>query len=92
MTAEAKGFSAASSIVLKFDNSLITTSAVDANGKNKQIYGIVTFTYKKATGTKGVTADEKNDNGTAVIYDLSGRRVSKAGKGIYIINKKKVAL
>ena len=92
VTAEAKGFSAASSIVLKFDNSLITTSAVDANGKNKQIYGIVTFTYKKATGTKGVTADEKNDNGTAVIYDLSGRRVSKAGKGIYIINKKKVAL
>ena len=30
-------------------------------------------------------ADEK-----AVIYDLSGRRVSKATKGIYIINGKKV--
>ncbi len=35
------------------------------------------------TGIKEVTAAEK---GAEVIYDLQGRRVSKASKGVYIIN------
>ncbi len=35
------------------------------------------------TGIKEVNAAEK---GVEVIYDLQGRRVSKAGKGVYIIN------
>ena len=26
----------------------------------------------------------------ATVYDLSGRRVSRAGKGVYIVNGKKV--
>lgn len=34
---------------------------------------------------QGITAEKD-----AVIYDLAGRRVSKAGKGLYIINGKKV--
>ena len=39
-----------------------------------------------ATGIEGVEAAE----GAQVIYDLSGRRVAKAVKGLYIINGKKV--
>lgn len=40
------------------------------------------------TGINGVKADATE--GEEVIYDLSGRRVQKAVKGIYIINGKKV--
>ncbi len=38
------------------------------------------------TGIEGVEAE----NGVKVIYDLSGRRVQQAQKGLYIINGKKV--
>ncbi len=40
----------------------------------------------ETTGIEGVEAE----NGTQVIFDLSGRRVQKAQKGLYIINGKKV--
>ena len=39
--------------------------------------------------TTGVESIEVNTD-NQVIYDLSGRRVAKAGKGLYIINGKKV--
>ena len=39
----------------------------------------------KRTGISGIVADEN-----AVIYNLAGQRVSKAVKGINIINGKKV--
>ncbi len=45
------------------------------------------FDFGEATAIEGVEANT-NDNGT--IYDLSGRRVQKATKGLYIINGKKV--
>ena len=32
------------------------------------------------------------DSATTEVYDLSGRRVAKANKGIYIVNRKKLAL
>ncbi len=41
---------------------------------------------KITTGIEGVEAE----NGVKVIYDLSGRRVQQAQKGLYIINGKKV--
>lgn len=41
-----------------------------------------------ATGIHGT----ENDAKAAVIYDLAGRRVEKAAKGIYIVNGKKVVL
>lgn len=91
VTAEASGFNATSSIVLSFDNSLITSSDVDANGKNKQIFGKVTFTYKQATGIDTVTSDNSDAATDGAVYDLSGRRTTKGGKGIYIINGKKIA-
>ena len=40
-----------------------------------------------ATGIDGIFADGNND-----IFDLSGRKVSKVQKGIYIVNGKKVAI
>ncbi len=42
----------------------------------------------ETTGIEGVEAE----NGTQVIFDLSGRRVQKAQKGLYIINGKKVVV
>lgn len=89
VTAEAKDFSAAKNVVLHFDNSLITTSDVDAAGKNKQIMAKITFTYAKATGIRQL-ATAPADAASPAIYDLSGRRTSVAGKGIYIIGDKKV--
>ncbi len=43
----------------------------------------------KGTAT-GVESVESSNNAPQAIYDLTGRRVSKAEKGIYIINGKKV--
>ena len=40
--------------------------------------------------TTGVESVESSNNAPQAIYDLTGRRVSKAEKGIYIINGKKV--
>ena len=40
-----------------------------------------------ASGIDSVTTDKRTDD---VVYDLSGRRVTNPGKGVYIINGKKV--
>lgn len=40
--------------------------------------------------SSGIDAVESTNEGTQVIYDLCGRRVAKATKGLYIINGKKV--
>lgn len=42
------------------------------------------------TGISELTADGNNDD--AVVYDLQGRRVAKAGRGLYIVNGKKTFL
>lgn len=47
------------------------------------------FDFGNATGIESIEGAE-NANGNAAIYDLSGRRVQKAQKGIFIINGKKV--
>ena len=57
------------------------------NGE-KAVLVKINFKYNIPVGINAIDADLEN----AVIYDLSGRRVSKAGKGIFIINGKKVAL
>lgn len=53
--------------------------------------GLITFSYLDATLT-GVHSATVNGESTApaTVYDLSGRRVSRAGKGVYIVNGKKV--
>ena len=49
----------------------------------------VTVTFKNATGINSIAADKMND---ATIYTISGQRVEKAQKGLYIINGKKVVV
>ena len=66
----------------------ITVKGADAetNPNNTKTY---TINFSTAVGLNAISADLEN----AVIYDLAGRRVSKAVKGgIYIINGKKVAI
>ena len=48
-----------------------------------------TITVSIATGIEGITADDL-ENGK--VYDLQGRRVSKLGKGVFIVNGKKVVI
>lgn len=42
--------------------------------------------------TDGIRVAEAEQNGTETIYTLSGQRVQKAQKGIYIVNGKKVVI
>ena len=50
------------------------------------------FLFEEDGTTTGINALETETPGTQAIYDLSGRRVSKAQKGLYIVNGKKVIL
>ena len=84
-------FTAKKSIRLTFDNSNITTSDVDAKGKNKQLYLKVTFKYRK-TDTDGISAIETktvtlhSDNA----YSLDGKLLGKPAKGgIFVKGGKK---
>ena len=68
------------------------------------VYGQLTMykeTYEFTTGsyiyslngvTDGISSINTNDAQNNVIYDLSGRRVEKAVKGLYIVNGKKVVI
>ena len=40
--------------------------------------------------TTGVESVECHDHEPQAVYDLSGRRIRHAGKGIYIVNGKKI--
>lgn len=83
-----KNFEATQSIKLTFDNKNIVTSDVDANGKNKQIFLKVTFTYKEATtGISNVTSSTTSHT---TVYNLNGQHVNTLQPGkVYIINGKK---
>ena len=48
----------------------------------------IVWSEELTTGIANVNVDSKN----AVIFDLQGRRVAKATKGLYIVNGKKVVL
>lgn len=49
---------------------------------------VITMTYEDGTGIEDVESSKTDIH--SPIYDLSGRRVEKALKGVYIINGKKV--
>ena len=55
--------------------------------KNQGASLALRFNFGETTGIEGVI---ENTNANAVIFDLSGRRVAKMQKGIYIVNGKKV--
>lgn len=50
----------------------------------------VTVTFKLSTGISNISAGKSLEG--AVIYDLNGKRVEKPGKGLYIVNGKKVVI
>lgn len=50
------------------------------------------FLFEEDGTTTAINALETETQGTQTIYDLSGRRVSKAQKGLYIVNGKKMIL
>ena len=50
------------------------------------------FLFEEDGTTTGIDTLETETPGMQVIYDLSGRRVNKAQKGLYIVNGKKVIL
>ena len=74
-------FEATQNIVLSFDNSNITTSDVDANGKNKQLYLSVTFWYVKTTDINEVKTEIVNTLSEVVKFIRNGKLViAKDGK------------
>ena len=67
----------------------ITATSVE-NDQFKSATASYTLTITDVpTGIEGITADDLN---SGKIYDLQGRRVSKLGKGVFIINGKKVVI
>lgn len=89
---EFKDLDALTSIVLHFDNSNITTSEVDANGKNKQLYANITITYKKADAT-GISKTVNTVVSNGAIYNIQGQKIEKVSRpGLYIINGKKYSV
>ena len=78
---------------------MTTDGAAFPNGAHKAYLKILKSEFTGAMAVKGfafkgtttgVESVESNNHAPQVIYDLAGRRVSKAEKGIYIINGKKV--
>ena len=45
-----------------------------------------------ATGVDSINTQDSKENADVKIYDLQGRRVANPGKGIYIVNGKKVLM
>ena len=60
------------------------TAEVVVDKENGKI--IVTYTADEATGVSNISTSQE----PSTIYDLSGRRVRKAAKGVYIVDGKKV--
>lgn len=82
------GFEAVDNIKLTFDNSNIVSSDVDSAGKNKQIFALVTFTYKLSTGIEQTVTVAVSDG---KMYNLQGQQISSPHAGqIYIQNGKKI--
>ena len=63
-----------------------TTTAADREALREAIES-AELALQNATGINGVAAFSKGDG---TIFNLSGQRVSKPGKGIYIVNGRKV--
>lgn len=66
---------------VKFTDAQVVMDGVETN--------LADFTYEFPTAINGISADETK---SGVIYNMAGQRVSKATKGIYVIDGKKVAV
>ncbi len=72
-------------ITFENDNVVITTTEGATNLPQDQMEKI--YFSATATAIQGVAADATDTAQGEAIYDLSGRRVSSAQKGIYIIKQ-----
>ena len=82
--------------LITIDGEEVATT-VDANGIvtipcEKGATVEIDFTTKGQGSTTGIENSELNTQNSALIYDLMGRRVEKAEKGIYIVNGNKVVI
>ncbi len=50
------------------------------------------YSFIFGDGTTAIDDIVTNETDSTLIYDLAGRRVEKAGKGIYIVNGKKLLI
>ena len=72
---------------IKVDDEVVVFGKLtNYNGTYEFTTGNYLYSVNGETPVKGIQADTK----AQVIYDLAGRRVEKAVKGIYIVNGKKV--
>lgn len=78
---------------------LKSTGTIGANkaylkvNSNASAHEFFTFDIDEtATGVDSINAQENEENVDVKIYDLQGRRVANPGKGIYIVNGKKVLM
>lgn len=71
-------------------NPLLYDSGLSSKPAYWGVHAALSRTYNElqATGIEEQTKDNTSDKDNA-IYDLTGRKVSKTGKGVYIINGKK---
>lgn len=58
--------------------------------ENADNYSVFAITFGDANGVVTGISSAVAPSSANVIYDLSGRRVSNATKGVYIVNGKKV--
>lgn len=66
-----------------------TAEDVDSFKKNLNVASLASENDLVTTGITEVTAADATDS---TVYDLQGRRVSKTGRGLYIVNGKKAIL
>lgn len=66
---------------VKFTEAQVMMDGVETN--------LADFTYEFPTAINGISADETK---SGVIYNMAGQRVSKATKGIFVVDGKKVAV
>ena len=90
---EPKGAVLAITFVAKEDNVkapiMITESLAGFVGGSKTNFADWAIDVNGGTAINGISADETK---SGVIYNMAGQRVSKATKGIYVVDGKKVAV
>lgn len=68
------------------------TATITATASGKEATCVVTVEGGVTTAIEQVEAQGSTVEGSTVVYDLMGRRVEKAEKGIYIVNGRKVMI
>lgn len=76
---------------ITFENGQVVVATSEGQQTFPQSQMEKMFFSQTATSIKEVSTDA-DDNADHAIYDLTGRRVEKAKKGIYIIDGKKVLI